>query len=72
MNTTMKKIYQVPETSVEIMEVEQMIASSLTSLTGDGGDVDLLDEIPDAEVLTREFIDGAFTGGDATDKAFFD
>ena len=58
----MKKIYWKPEVEIIEAELQQMIALSTIDTDAD----------PAADVLTREFIDDAFTGGDAMDKAFFD
>ena len=58
----MKKIYWKPETEIIEAELQQMIALSTIDTDAD----------PAEDVLSREFIDDAFSGGEIMDKAFFE
>lgn len=58
----MKKIYWKPEVEILEAELQQMIALSTFDTDAD----------PTSDVLTREFIDDVFSGGEITDNAFFE
>ena len=58
----MKKIYWKPEVEIIEAELQQMIALSTFDTDAD----------PAEDVLSRDFIDDTFSGGDVMDKAFFE
>ena len=49
----MKKIYFAPETTIVIVETQQILAGSPLSLTSGGGTGQLQNETPDGGVLSR-------------------
>lgn len=54
----MKKIYLQPETDIVEIELQQMIAGSLNSIDDNGGDVDINEEEPDGDPMSRILGDG--------------